>query len=76
MLNFEVRARSYSQITIFSQDEKDTDGKNWAARNSASEVTKPLEMVKKTVQALESLIYDVRDRSSVEITMFAKMSME
>ena len=49
-LNFEVRARRQSQITILSQDEKDVDSKNWAARNSASEITNPLEMVKKHVR--------------------------
>ena len=62
-LNFEVRARSYSQITILSQDAKDRDAKTWATRNSASELTNPLEMLKKTCQALESLNSNVRDRS-------------
>ena len=33
--------------------------KNWAAGNSASEITNPLEMVKKTCQTLESLNSDV-----------------
>ena len=33
------------------------------ARNSASELTNPLEMVKTTWQALESLNSDVRDGS-------------
>ena len=41
----------------------DTDAKNEAARNSTSEPTNPLEMVKKTCQALELLNYDVRARS-------------
>ena len=36
LLNFEVRARIQSLITILSQDEKDIEVKNWAARNSAS----------------------------------------
>ena len=49
-LNFEVWARSQSQITILSQFEKDIDAKNQAARNSASEITNPLEMVKKHVR--------------------------
>ena len=35
------------KITILSQDE-DTYAENLAARNSASELTNPLEMVKKT----------------------------
>ena len=47
--NFEVRASSESQITILSKDEKDTDAKNWATRNSASEIKYPLEMVKKNM---------------------------
>ena len=37
-------------MTILSKDEKDTDAKNWAARNSASEPTNPLEMVNKYVR--------------------------
>ena len=49
-LNLEVRARSQSHITILSQDQKDIDAKNWAARNSGSEITNPLEMVKKHVR--------------------------
>ena len=49
-LYFEVRVRSQSQITILSQDEKDINAKNWAARNSASEISSPLEMVKKHVR--------------------------
>ena len=49
-LNFEVRARSQSQIIILSQDEKVIDAKNWVARNSVSEITNPLEMVKKHVK--------------------------
>ena len=35
------------------------DAKNWAARNAASELTNPLEMVKKTCQAMDSLNSDV-----------------
>ena len=46
-----------------SQDEKDTDAKNFAARHSASKLTNPLEMGKKTCQNLKSLNSDVRDRS-------------
>ena len=49
-LNFDVWARSQSQIKILSQDEKDIDAKNWAAKNSAYEITNPLEMVKKNVR--------------------------
>ena len=75
-LNFEVWGRSQSQITILSQDEKDIDAKNWVARDSASEITNPLEMVKKTCLALESLNSDIRDRSQAEITMLGKMTMK
>ena len=42
----------------------ETDTKNRTSTNSASELTNPLEMVKKTCQAFESLNYDVRARSS------------
>ena len=34
------------------QDEHETDAKNWTLTNSAAELTNPLEMVKKTCQAL------------------------
>ena len=71
-LNFEVRARSQSQIIILSQDQKDIDAKNWAARNSAYEITNPLELVNKTCHALESLNSDIRDRSYAEITMLGQ----
>ena len=69
-LNFEVRGRSLSQIRILSQGEKDRDAKIRAARNSSSEITNPLEMVKKTCPAVDSLNSDVRDRS------WAKMGMK
>ena len=68
-LNFEVQARSQSQIAILSQDENDTETKNLTARNSGYELTNLLKMVKKTCQALESIHSDVRDKSQVEITM-------
>ena len=69
-LNYDVRARSYPQITILGLDEHETDAKNRTSRNSASELTNPLEMVKKTCQALESLNSDVRARSEAQITIF------
>ena len=50
-------------MTILGLDEHETDAKNRNSRNLASELTHPLEMVKKTSQALESLNYDVRARS-------------
>ena len=40
-LNSDVRARSSTQITILGRKEENTDAKNWAARNSASELTNP-----------------------------------
>ena len=58
-LNSDVRARSQAQITILGLNEQKTDAKNWTSTNSASELTNPFEMVKKTCQALESLNYDV-----------------
>ena len=63
MLNYDVRARSEAQITILGLDEHETDAKKRISRNSAYELTNPLEIVKKTCQALESLNYDVRARS-------------
>ena len=62
-LNSDVRARSEAQITIFGLDHCEIDAKIRTSRNSASELTNPLEMEKKTCQALESLNYDVRARS-------------
>ena len=59
----DVRARSKAQITILGLNEHETEVKNWTSRNSASELTNPLEMVKKTCQDLESLNSDVRARS-------------
>ena len=50
-------------------NEHETDVKNRTSRNSASELTNPLEMVKKTFQALESLNFDVRARSLAQITI-------
>ena len=49
-LNSKVRARSYAQITILGLNEHETDVKNRTLRNSASELTNPLEMVKKHVR--------------------------
>ena len=36
---------------------------NWTSRNSASELSNPLENGKKTIQAFESLNFNVRARS-------------
>ena len=49
-LNSYVRARSKAQITILGLNEDETDVKNWTSSNSASELTNPLEMVKKHVR--------------------------
>ena len=49
LLNLDVRARSSAQITILGQDEQETDAKKRSSWNSASEITNPLEMVKKHV---------------------------
>ena len=63
-------------MTILSQDEKDTDAKSWAARNSSSEITNPLEMVKKTCQAVDSLnlMFEIGVRPKLQC--WAKMSMK
>ena len=53
------------------QDEQETDTKNRTSRNSDSELTNPLEMVKKTIQALQSLNSDVRARSYTQITILS-----
>ena len=45
------------------QDEHETDKENRTSTNSTSDLTNPLEMVKKTFQALEFLNSDVRARS-------------
>ena len=48
---------------ILGEDEQETDAKNRTSTNLSSQLTNPLEIVKKTFQALESLNYDVRARS-------------
>ena len=62
LLNYDVRARIYTHITILVLDEHETDVKNRTFMNLAFELTNPFEMVKKTCQSLESLNYDVRAR--------------
>ena len=61
-LNYDVRARILAQITILGQDEHETDAKNQTLTNSTSELTNPLEIVKKTCHSLESLNSDFRAR--------------
>ena len=54
------------------QDEHETVKENRTSKNSASDLTKRLQMVKKTCQALELLNSDVRARSSSQITILGK----
>ena len=54
------------------QDEHETDAKNRTLTNSTSELTNPLEMVKKTCLSLESLNYDVRARIYAQITILVR----
>ena len=39
------------KLRFLGLDEQETDAKNRTSRNSASELTNPLEMIKKTCQA-------------------------
>ena len=55
-LNSNVRDRSYVEITMLGQDEHQTVTKNRTSRNSASELTNPLEMVKNQLRLLKRLI--------------------
>ena len=61
--HYDVRARSYSQITMLGQDEKETDAKKRTSTNLASQLTNPLTMVKKTFQSFKSLNFEARARS-------------
>ena len=45
------------------QDEEEMDKKNRTSRNSASELSNPLENGKQTIQVFESLNFDVLARS-------------
>ena len=54
---------------MLGQDEHQTDTKNQTSTNSISELTNPLEMVKKPLQAFVSLNSDVRARSYAQITI-------
>ena len=59
-------------MTMLGQDEQETDMKNRTSTNSTSELTNPLEMVKKIFQAFESLNFEVRARSQSQITILSK----
>ena len=63
-------------MTILGLDEEETDAKNRTSRNSASELTNPLENCKKTIQAFESLNFDVRARSQAQITILGLDEVE
>ena len=69
LLNYDVRARIYAQITIFVLEEHETDAKNRTLTNSASQLTNPLRNGKKTCQSLESFNYDVPARIYSQITI-------
>ena len=60
VLMFELGFRP--KLRFKGQDEHETDSKNRTLTNSASELTNPLEMVKKPIQAFESLNSGVRAR--------------
>ena len=62
-------------MTILGQDAEEIDEKNWTSRNSASELTNSLVMVKK-IQELESLNSDVRARSQAQITILGLLEEE
>ena len=71
-LNSDIRDRSLAEITMLGHDEHETDKKNWTSTNSDSELTNPLEMVKKIFHAFESLNSDIRARSLAEITILGE----
>ena len=48
---------------MLGQDEHETDAKNRTSTNLASQLTNPLEILKKTFQAFESLNFEVRARN-------------
>ena len=57
---------------MLDQDYHETDTKNRNLTNSDSERTNPLEMVKKPIQAFESLNSDIRARSIAQITILGQ----
>ena len=54
---------------MLGQDEHETYTKNRTSMNSTSELTNPLEKVKKPIQPFESFNYDVLARSWAQITI-------
>ena len=61
---------------MLRQVEQETDTKNRTSTTSASELTNPLEMVKKTIQAFESLSSNIRARSQAQITILGQNEEE
>ena len=59
-------------MTMLGQDEHETDTKNRTSTNSASELTNPLKMVKKVIQAFELLNSDVRARNQLKMTILGQ----
>ena len=55
-LNSDVRDRSQLEMTMLGQDEHETDTKNRTSKNSTSEVTNPLKMVKNQFKLLNRSI--------------------
>ena len=56
---------------MLGSDEEEKDAKNRTSRNSASKLTNRLEMVKKKIQAFESLNSGLQARSWAQITIFS-----
>ena len=61
---------------ILGQDEEEKDAKNRTSRNSAYELTNPLEMVEKTCQSMKSLNSNVRARTLAQITILGQNEQE
>ena len=57
---------------MLGQDDHETNQKNRTLTNSDCELTNPLEMVKKPIQAYESLNSDIRARSYAQITILGQ----
>ena len=47
-----VRARNKAKMKILGQDEQETDAKKQISTNSGSDLTNPLEMVKKNMSVI------------------------
>ena len=69
-----VRARIEAQITSLGQDEHETDSKTRTLTNSASELTNPLEIVKKHFRLLNRSILISELGFRPTLRFWAKMS--